>query len=334
MKKLLDGEVAIVNQLIEAEDNYPYELWREGEANNWSPNSINMENDIKQWKAKDVLSDDERLLVRRLLGFFSAGESLVNNNLMIAVPRYITDGGCRQYLARQIFEESLHNGTMVVCCTAYSLDKKEVSNAYKTIPSIKAKTDFMMKVTSDLNRRDFNIDTIEGKREFFRNLFTFYIVCEGTYFYSGFAMAMALGRQNKMTGLCDQIRYTLRDETIHIKFGVYLLNRARREYPEVFTPEFVQELFDILATAVQLETVYAKDALPNGILGLNADMFIDYLRYIGNRNCVKLEMPQRFPEAKNPFPWLSETMDMQVMGAFFERHERSYQQASVLTDDL
>jgi ribonucleoside-diphosphate reductase beta chain len=333
--KLLDIETAGVNQLIDAPDKYPYALWKEGKGNNWDPTSItSMLSDIQQWKAKDILSADERLLVKRLLGFFSVGESLVNNNLMLSISRFVTDGACRQYIARQIFEESLHNSTMEVCCEAYNLDINEVANAYKNIPAIKAKTEFMMKVTSDLNRRDFDITTIEGKREFITNVFVFYIICEGMYFYSGFAKAMALGRQNKMIGLCDQIRYTLRDETVHIKFGVYLLNRLRREYPEVWTYEFETELFKILEEAVRLEIIAAKDELPNGILGLNADMFVFYTQYIANRRMESINLPFRFPADKNPFPWLSETMDAPVMGAFFERHEREYQQASALEDDL
>ena len=334
MPKLLDDEHAKVNQLIDAEDKYPYKLWKDGKSNNWDPTGVPMTNDILQWKTDGILSADERLLVRRLLGFFSAGESLVNNNLMTAIPRIITDGACRQYLARQIFEESLHNSTMEVCCEAYGLDVNEVANAYKNIPTIKAKTEYMMSVTSNLNRRDFDIITLAGKQEFFKNLFVFYIICVGTYFYRGFAMAMALGRQNKMTGLCDQIRYTLRDETIHIEFGTYLLNRARREYPEVFTKEFELELFDIAQNALKLEVAYAKDALPNGILGLNHEMFIDYLQFIGNRRLLDINIPYRFPTTINPFPWLSETTDQRVLGAFFERHERSYQQAGALTDDL
>ena len=332
MRKLLDGNVATVNQLIEAEDKYPYQLWLKGKANNWDPTNINMENDIRQWKADNVLSDDERLLVKRILGFFSATEGLVQNNLMLAVMRYVTDGACRQYLARQIFEESLHNGTMEVCVKAYSLDKDEVANAFKNIPAIKAKDDFLMSVTTDLFRKDFDITTIEGKQEFIRNVFAFYIICEGVFFYTGFAMALALGRQNKLTGLCDQIRYTLRDESIHIEFGTYLLNRLRDEYPEAWTEEFEAVLFNMLKTAINLEIAYAQDALPNGILGLTAEMFIDYMQFIGNRRLTKLRMKGRFESDKNPFPWLSETADMQSVGAFFERHERNYQTGTIVDD--
>ena len=334
MRKLLEGDVAVVNQLIVAEDKFPYILWKRGKSNNWDPTNINMEKDIKQWKTEGVLSDDERLLVKRILGFFSATESLVANNLMLAVQRYITDGACRQYLARQIFEESLHNSTMEVCCEAYDLDENEVASAYKNIPAIKAKDDFLLATTSNLFRKDFDIETIEGKREFIRNIFAFYIVCEGVFFYSGFAMAMALGRQNKMSGLCDQIRYTLRDETTHIEFGVYILNRLRNEYPEAWDEHLDLQLIGIMQKAVHLEIAYTKDALPRGILGLNADMFMDYMQFIGNRRLESIGISYRFPSDKNPFPWLSESVDMQSMGAFFERHERNYQSAGSVIDDL
>lgn len=333
-KKLLEGSTATVNQLIQAEDKYPYQLWKDGKNNNWDPTQIEMGNDIQQWKSDTALSADEKLLVKRTLGFFSSTESLVQNNLMLAIQRYVTDGACKQYLARQIFEESLHNSTMEVCCSAYGLDPDEVANAFNTIPAIKAKTDFLKSVTTDLFRKDFDIETIAGKQEFIRNVFVFYIICEGVFFFSGFAMILALGRQNKLNGLCDQIRYTLRDETIHIKFGTHLLNRLRREYPEAWTTEFEIELWGLLRYAVDLEILYAQDALPNGILGLNATMFIDYMQFIGNRRVEALEMKQRFESNKNPFPWLSESVDTKAMGAFFERHERSYQTAGAVEDDF
>lgn len=335
-KKILEGSTATVNQLIQAEDKYGYTLWKDGKNNNWDPTQIEMGNDIQQWKSDTALSSDEKLLVKRILGFFSNTESLVQNNLMLSMLRYITDGGCKQYIARQIFEESLHNSTMEVCCSAYGLDPDEVGNAFRTIPAIKAKTDFLTSATTDLFRKDFDIETNAGKREFIRNVFVFYIVCEGVFFFSGFAMALALGRQNKLNGLCDQIRYTLRDETIHIKFGVHVLNRLRREYPEVWDEELENELVALLQTAVELEIDYTKDALPNGILGLNSNMFMDYMQFIGNRriDSTLFITKFRFPSDKNPFPWLSESVDTKAMGAFFERHERSYQTAGAVEDDF
>lgn len=335
MKRILDNEIATINQLVGIPDTFTYDLWKKACNNNWMPVDVPMGKDIEQWKIDGVLSEDEKLLVKRTIGFFSGGESLVGNNLVISAYKFITDGGCRQYILRQAFEESLHNGTVKVCCECFNLDEDEVAEAYKNIPAVKAKTDFLMKITSDIGRKNFDIETIEGKRELIRNLFAFYIVCEGLFFYSGFAMIMALGRQGKLIGLCDQIKYTLRDETLHIQFGTYVLNRIKAEYPEVWTPDFEKELIDILNEAVALEINYAAEVLPRGILGLNAGMFIEYVKFIGNRRLEGLNISSfKFDSDKNPFPWLGEVVDAKVMAAFFERRERNYQPSAALVDDF
>ena len=292
-----------------------------------------MSNDVKQWK-DGTLTADEKLLVKRCLGFFAGSESLVGNNLLLTVFKWITDAECRQYVLRQAYEESLHNWTVVTCCDSFSLKVNEVYEAYLNIPSIKAKDDFLMSITSDVNRPDFSTKTLEGKRELLRNLITYYIVCEGTFFFSGFAMLLALGRQNKLPGLSDQIRYTLRDESLHIKFGTYLINSIKEQYPAVWTKKFEEETLEHIKKAVELEIVYAHDVLPRGILGLNADMFVDYMKYIGNRRLESIGMEFRFDSDKNPFPWLSEVIDMGAMTNFFERKVKDYQNSGSLQEDF
>ena len=185
-------------------------------------------------------------MVKRCLGFFAGSESLVANNLLLTVARHITDAECRQYILRQAYEESLHNWTVVTCCDTFNLKVSEVYEAYLNIDSIKAKDDFLMQITTDVNRADFSTKTLEGKREFLRNLITYYIVCEGTFFFSGFAMLLALGRQNKLPGLSDQIRYTLRDESLHIGFGTYLINTIKEQYSSVWTKKLRKKLSSML----------------------------------------------------------------------------------------
>jgi len=292
-----------------------------------------MSTDIKQWKGND-LSDDERLLVKRCLGFFAGSESLVANNLLLTVARWVTDAECRQYILRQAYEESLHNWTVVTCCDSFNLKVSEVFEAYQNIESIKAKDDFLMGITTDVTRQEFTTKTSEGKKEFLRNLVSYYIVCEGTFFFSGFAMLLALGRQNKLPGLSDQIRYTLRDESLHINFGTYLINTLKEQYPTIWTKRFEEETIEHIKKAVQLEINYAHDVLPRGILGLNADMFVDYMHYIGNRRLEGIGLDYRFESDSNPFPWLSEVVDTGAMTNFFERKVKDYQNSGVLEDDF
>jgi|TARA_R110000824_G_scaffold43423_1_gene127097 ribonucleoside-diphosphate reductase beta chain len=331
--ELLGADIAGVNCILPHKHKYAWDLFLKSCANNWMPTEISMQEDIKQWKHGEI-TDDEKLLVKRCLGFFAGSESLVGNNLLLSAFRFITDAECRQYILRQAFEESLHNLTVVYICDSLDLDIEEVFNAYETIPSIKAKDDFLMGITSDISRPEFDPKTKAGKQEILRNLLTYYIVCEGTFFFSGFAMLLALGRQNKLQGVSDQIKYTLRDESSHIAFGTYVINTIIEQNPSIWTKSIQSEFIDHIKNAVQLEINYARDVLPTGILGLNAEMFIDYMHYIGNRRLEAIGVDFRFPSDKNPFPWLGEVVDVQAMGNFFERRVREYQQSGSLEDDF
>ena len=330
---LLGEEVTGVNQILPHKHKYAWDLFLKGVANNWSPAEINMSIDVDQWKSGD-LTDDEKLLVKRCLGFFAGSESLVGNNLLLNVAKWITDAECGQYIMRQAYEESLHNWTVVTCCDSYNLKVNEVYEAYLNVPSIKAKDDFLIEITTNTNRQDFSTKTVEGKREFLRNLITYYIVCEGTFFFSGFAMLLALGRQNKLPGLSDQIRYTLRDETLHIEFGTFLVNTIKEQYPSLWTKKFENETVQHIKKAVELEIAYAHDVLPRGILGLNAEMFVEYMQYIGNRRLEGIGVDYRFDSDENPFPWLSEAVDATAMTNFFERKVKDYQSSGMLEDDF
>ena len=168
---LLGEEVAGVNQILPHKHKLAWDLFIKGVANNWSPAEVNMSTDIEQWKS-DELSKDEKLLVKRCLGFFAGSESLVGNNLLLTVARWVTDAECRQYILRQAYEESLHNWTVVTCCDTYGLKVSEVYEAYLNVGSIKDKDDFLMSITTDVNRQEFSTKTVEGKREFLRNLIT------------------------------------------------------------------------------------------------------------------------------------------------------------------
>lgn len=323
-----------INQILPHKHLEVWQMFKDGVDNNWNPQEITMADDIVQWN-DDTLTEDEKLLVKRCLGFFAGGESLVSNNLLLSFFRWITDAEHRQYILRQAYEEANHNLTVVLCCDSYGLDVEEVYEAYESIPSIKAKDDFLMAITTDLSRPDFNpYKSVEDKREFVRALITYYIVCEGILFFSGFIMLLALMRQKKLVGLGEQIRYTVRDETVHVKFGTYVVNTLKKQYPEIWTKEFEAETIEHIRKAVELEIAYAHDVLPNGILGLNAEMFIDYMHYLANRRLSAIGIDYKFPSDHNPFPWLSEIVEIVPETNFFERVVKEYKNAGTLKDDF
>lgn len=328
-------EQGILNQrnyVIQLVPQY-YPVWWEkylaGQANNWTPNDVDMRKDKTDY---ETLTEDEKLALKRTLGFFSAGESLVSNNIIFTIYKYITAPEARMYLLRQAYEESLHLHTFVTVIDTLSLDPAEIYEAYEKVPTIKKKDDFLISITTDMDRPDFDISDIECRREFIKNLLTFYIVCEGILFYSGFALLLSFGRQNKMTGLSKQIEYTYRDESLHIEFGTSVINRIRQEYPDIWTTELENELIEHIKTAVELEIEYANDLLPRGILGLNKNMFEDYVKYIANRRLEDLNIKYSFDTKGNPFPWMSELIDLKKDSNFFESTPTEYQMGTLDMD--
>lgn len=333
MNKILDGSQVGVNQIIGAKHQYPLELYKKGIENNWNPREVIMGQDILDWKMS--VTDDEKLIIKRALGFFSAGESLVNNNIFLSEYRYITDGSCRQYMVRKAQEEAIHNETVSVCVECFGLTQEEVAEAYLSIPSVKHKTDFLMRNTFDvMDDMNFDISTIKGKQDFVKNLFCYYIICEGTFFWSNFVMLLAVCKRGILNGLKSQIHYTLRDEGNHLSFGTWAINQIRQDYPEIWTTEFKQTLISLMNEAVKLEIDYANDTLPNPMLGLNANMFVDFMQYIGNIRLNSIEIESIFSSSVNPFSWIEEIIETPVMTAFFEQREKSYRASSALEGEL
>jgi ribonucleoside-diphosphate reductase beta chain len=156
---------------------------------------------------------------------------------------------------------------------------------------------------------------------------------EGLFFYVGFVQILSLGRQNKMTGAAEQYQYILRDESMHCNFGIDLINTIKLENPHLWTPEFRKELTALFHQAVELEYAYAEDTMPRGVLGLNAPMFKEYLRFVANRRAQQIGLDQLFPGATNPFPWMSELIDLKKEKNFFETRVIEYQTGGALSWD-
>lgn len=328
-KRILNCRNIDVNQLMPIKYKWAWEHYLNGCANHWMPNEVSMQKDIELWKSKN-LSADERLVIMRNLGFFSTGESLVGNNIVLAIFKHVTNAECRQYMLRQAFEEAIHTHTFHYIVESLDLDSREIFNMYHEIPSIKAKDDFEMTFTQNVTREDFSTGTTEGIQDLLRDLVGFYVIMEGIFFYSGFVMILSFHRQNRMVGIGEQFQFILRDETIHLNFGVDLINTIKEENPDAWTPSFQQEMLATIEKAVELEIAYAEDCLPRGILGLNATLFRDYVQHIADRRLERIGIKSRYG-SRNPFPWMSETIDLAKEKNFFETRVTEYQTGGALS---
>ncbi|MEM7174514.1 MAG: ribonucleotide-diphosphate reductase subunit beta [Chlamydiota bacterium] len=328
-KRLINCTVVDVNQLMPLKYKWAWEHYLNGCANHWMPTEVPMAKDIELWKS-NRLSEGERLVIMRNLGFFSTAESLVANNIVLAIYKHVTNPECRQYLLRQAFEEAIHTHTFHYIVESLNLDEGEIFNMYNEINSIKGKDKFEMQLTEDMMQEHFSTATFEGAQKFLENLIGYYIILEGIFFYSGFAMILSLHRQNKMTGIGEQFQYILRDETIHLNFGIDLINGIKEENPDLWTPAFQEHIIEKIKEAVELEVDYAADCLPKGILGLSAPMFRNYTEYITDRRLERIGLKRLYNQTKTPFPWMSEVMDLGKEKNFFETRVTEYRKAAEL----
>ena len=361
---LLNNNKTDPNKILPIKYPWAREYYKSGVANNWVPEEVSMQDDVEMWKST-ALTDLERRLVMWNLGFFSTAESLTANNIVLAIYNHITDPACRQYLLRQAYEEAIHTDTFIYCCDTLGLDPDGVYTMYQNIPSIKDKDDFVVNITKTIYDKDFHIDILrpysEGEnivayidhinrrnnqvKSFLKDLIGYYVIMEGIFFYAGFAMMLALKRQKKMIGIGEQFEFIMRDESVHLAFGVDLINTIRKEecYKEIICDgksynidgvwdlKFEEEIKNLIIQSVELEKKYAHDACPQGLLGINADQFCNYVEYIADRRLERLGIAKQYG-ISNPFPWMSQSTDLLKEKNFFETKVTEYQVGSLNWD--
>ena len=324
---------ADLNQLVPFKYAWAWEKYLSACNNHWMPQEINMTADIELWKDPNGLTEDERTIVKRNLGFFSTADSLVANNLVLAVYRHITNPECRQYLLRQAFEEAIHTHAYQYCVESLGLDQGEVFNMYRELPSVARKAEWALPFTQSLGDPNFRTGSFENDQRLLRDLIAFYVVFEGIFFYVGFSQILSMGRRNKLTGVAEQFQYILRDESMHMNFGIDVINQIKIENPQLWTGEFQQRMVELILEGVELEVAYAHDTMPRGILGMNAPVFEEYVHFIANRRLAQVGLPAQFPGAQNPFQWMSETLDLKKEKNFFETRVTEYQTGGALNWD-
>ncbi|PND37913.1 ribonucleotide-diphosphate reductase subunit beta [Paucibacter aquatile] len=331
-KRIINGQTD-VNQLVPFKYKWAWEKYLATCANHWMPQEVNMSRDIALWKSPNGLSEDERRIIKRNLGFFVTADSLAANNIVLGTYRHITAPECRQFLLRQAFEEAIHTHAYQYIVESLGLDEAEIFNAYNEVKSIRDKDEFLIPFIDAIMDPNFHTGTQQTDQTLLKSLIVFACLMEGLFFYVGFTQILAMGRQNKMTGAAEQYQYILRDESMHCNFGIDLINQIKLENPQLWTAEFKAEIKALFMKAVELEYAYAEDTMPRGVLGLNASMFKGYLRYIANRRATQIGLEELFPNEENPFPWMSEMIDLKKERNFFETRVIEYQTGGALSWD-
>lgn len=328
-RRIINGADADVVQLYPMKHQFAWEAYNIGNANHWLPTEISMQKDIEQWKSNNVLSEDERRALKTVLGFFTTADSIAANNVVLAFYKHITSPEARLYLLRQGYEEAIHTHAYQYIVESLGLDEGEIFNMYREVDAIYDKDNFILGFNEGIFDPNFKTGTFENDQKFLENICVFSLIMEGIFFYSSFAVMFGFQRQNKMVGSAEQIQYIMRDESQHLNFGINLINTIKQEQPELWTKEFQEHIIDLVKKAVVLEYTFAQEVFPKGIFGMNGENFKQYIEHIADRRLERIDLPAQYHSA-NPFPWMSEAVDLSKEKNFFETRVTEYKVGGTL----
>ncbi len=330
-KRVINGRDSMFFNILPLKYQWAYDLYKTMKSNHWEPEDIPMGKDCEQWR--DIqgkqLNEIDRWIVKMAIGYFSAAEGIVGDNIIHVVREKVTAPELKLVLGRHAHEENIHADSLVYMISSLGINPHECEAMFEDIPTIKKKADFVVSNSRAL-RRKLDLTQLSDKQALAFNIFLFGQCMEGTQFYGLFGMVLSLARQNKFPGIGQMFRYTLRDESNHIELFRQLLLELVKENPEIWTPEFRQELRQLMATAVALEKEFIRDCLPINSLGLSPKEFEQYIDYIADRRLRNCKLEPLVAETTNPFPWLSEIMDLPKEQNFFEGRVTEYQKKSAL----
>jgi ribonucleoside-diphosphate reductase beta chain len=328
-KKVINGKDTMFFNILPLKYQWAYDLYKTMKNNHWEPEDISMQKDVEQWRSDDI-SDVERWIIKMGIGYFSAAEGIVGDNIQHVTRELVTAPELKLVLGRHAHEENIHADSLVYMLSAIGLNPHECEAMFEDIPTLKDKNHFVVSNSRAL-RRNVDLTQLENKQAFAKNIFLFGQVMEGTQFYGLFGMILSLYRQNKFPGIGQMFRYTMRDESNHIEVFRNLLMDLIDENPDVWTEEFREDLRNTMAEGIRLEKQFIRDCLPVSAIGLNADDFEQYIDYIADRRLASCGLAPLSPGTSNPFPWLAEMMDIKKETNFFEGRVTEYQKASALT---
>jgi ribonucleoside-diphosphate reductase beta chain len=328
-KRVVGGRETMTFNLLPLRYTWAYELYRTMKANHWEPEDVPMQRDVQQWRSESALSDTDRWIVRMGVGYFSAAEGIVGDNILHVVRELVTASELKLVLGRHAHEENIHADSLLYMISSLGIDPHECEAMFTDVPTILAKNEFVTRTSHEL-RRDLDMTLVESKQLLGRNVFVFGQCMEGTQFYGLFGMILSLYRQGKLPGVGMMFRYTLRDESNHIELFRRLLLELVAENPEMWTQAFRSELRALMAEAVELEKRFIRDCLPVGAIGLSAAEFDRYIDYVADRRLVGLGLDPLVGGIENPLPWLAELIDIRKEQNFFEGRVTEYRKASAL----
>jgi ribonucleoside-diphosphate reductase beta chain len=302
---------------------YPWamDLYNQAVANTWFPNEIQLGEDLADFKK---MTDEEKHAVTFLMSYFNPNELLVNKALAFGVYPYINAPEAHLYLAKQMWEEANHCMSFEYVLETFPIDREAAYDSHVDVPSMARKEEFQVRYIKRMTEQTLDITSTEGKKDFIRNLIAYNIILEGILFYSGFMVALSFRQRNLLRNFGSLMDWVIRDESLHLQFGINLILTVLEENEDLQDSEFAEEIRQMILGAVEMEEQYNRDLLPTGILGLNADYVNQYVKYLADRRLEELGFSAHY-NVSNPAKWMATANDTLQLVNFFEATNTSYE---------
>lgn len=302
---------------------YPWarEMYEQAQSNSWFPKEIPLKEDLDDLS---TMTEDEVNAVKFIMSFMNPAELIVNRSIALGIYPFIKSAEAHLYIAKWMQEEANHCMTFEYMLETFPWDRDEIYGKHLVTETMINKEEFVQKFTQKMTNRSIDIETPEGKKDFIRNLIATNIVMEGVWFYSGFMVMLSFRQRNKLRNFGSLLNWIIRDESLHLKFGMTLILTVLEENAELVTEEFATEIRDLIIQGVDIEVEYNKDLFRNGILGLNADYVNQYVKYVADRRLEELGFDPHY-NVQNPAKWMATSTDVYELVNFFEQQNTSYE---------
>jgi ribonucleoside-diphosphate reductase beta chain len=322
-RKIFGGDPTGIFELNNIKYQWAYNLWDVMLNNTWFPKEVDMTDDVRDYRQ---LSEPEKHAYDKALSQLIFMDSLQTNNLMDNINPFITSPEINLILVRQAFEEALHAQSYAVMVDSISPNTDEIYNMWRKDSRLKHKNDSIAKIYQELavNPTDENI-----VKAMFANQ-----ILEGIYFYSGFTFFYTLARSGKMLGSAQMIRFIQRDEITHLLIFQNMINVTKRERPELFSVDLLEEVYQMFRDAVELEVTWGQYITEGQILGLTDEIIDQYIKYLADQRLHAVGLDKLY-NVTHPIKWVdnfSKFNDQKTN--FFEGNVTNYSKGSLDFDDF
>lgn len=322
-RKIFGGNPTGIFELNDIKYQWAYNLWEVMLNNTWFPKEVDMTRDVSDYKQ---LTDAEKTAYDKVLAQLIFMDSLQTNNLIDNVNPFITSPEINLILVRQAFEEALHSQSYAVMVDSISTNSAEIYELWRRDMMLKHKNDAIAQVYDELSDNPTEQNIVKAM---FANQ-----ILEGIYFYSGFTYIYTLARSGKMLGSADMIRFIQRDEVTHLVLFQNMINSTKKERPELFTKELLDEVYEMFRNAVKLESEWGKYITGGQILGLTNDIIEQYIQYLADERLKAVGMEKLY-NAPHPIKWVDQFSKFNDQKAnFFESKNTNYSIGSLDLDDF